>query len=106
MKINPSAGFDHYKKYVGSVKNGELTPAKEDGKARAASAANTDKITLSGDAAARAENSRLVAGLSSEVEGTAGTGRLQQLQEQVQNGTYSVDSGALADAILGFDATV
>ena len=101
MKINPSAGFEQYKTYVQKLK-------KEEGNTigatqRRGAEANTDKVTLSGGAAVRAEFSRVAAALGAEVEALGSAGRMGALKEAVDSGTYSVPAEALADAILGYE---
>ena len=96
MKIN-SPGLDHYKTYVKSVKAGEGTGAK--GKLKAA-AENTDKVTISQDAVARAETGRLVSTIAAEVEGAASSERIEELRQAVQSGSYTVSAADVADAIL------
>lgn len=100
MKINPNAGYERYQSYVQSVKSNEATQAK--GESRAAAAAeNTDKVTLSGSAAARAELSRAASAAATEVDALGNIERLSALLERVQAGTYYVPTENLAGAILG-----
>lgn len=97
MKINLPSGLDKYQTYVKSVKSGEASGAKA---AARAGAGNTDKVTISESAVARAEAGRVAPGIAAEVEGSAGPERLEELHAAVQNGTYSVAAGDVADAIL------
>lgn len=97
MKIN-SPGLDHYQSYVKSVKSNDGPGAK--GKAKAAAAGNTDKVTISQGAAARAEAGRLASSLAAEVENTASPERIESLRQAVQDGSYSVPAEDVADAIL------
>lgn len=100
MKINPSAGFEQYQKYVKSLKNGEAS-APAAGKPGAPNSAKTDKVDISGQAAARAQLSGFAAALAKEVE-AHGAERLTALRAQVQSGEYKVAAEDLADAILGW----
>lgn len=102
MKINPSAGYDKYQTYVQSVKNKEAAQAKSEAKGKAAGT-NTDKVTLSNEAIARAEYGRVAAAVASEVDGSASAARLDALRDQVQSGSYYVPTDTLASAILGED---
>lgn len=97
MKIN-SPGLEHYQSYVKSVKSNESAGTK--GNAGAAAPHNTDKVTISQDAAARAEIGRLSSSLAAEVEGAASPERMAMLQEAVQSGSYSVSAADVADAML------
>lgn len=103
MKINPSGGYGLYQPYVSSVKSGEVaqadTKAKET-KAKGAVAANTDKITFSGEASAKAEIGRVTSTYSAEVNSFGSAERLAALREQVREGTYQVSAEDLADAII------
>lgn len=100
MKINPSAGYEKYQTYVQSVKSKEAAQAKNDGRAKAAEA-NTDKVTLSGNASARVEYGRVASAAAAEVDGLGDAARLGALRERVQAGIYHVPTDTLADAILG-----
>lgn len=102
MKIN-SMGFEHYQNYMQSVKGSEGQPAKaaEEIRLPVQDAPKTDKVEFSEKAAARAELARVAASISQEVEASADVHRLEELSRQVQQGTYFVETGRLADAILG-----
>lgn len=104
MKINPSGGYGLYQPYVSSVKSGEVaqvdTKANEM-RAKGAAAANTDKITFSGEASAKAEIGRVTSTVSAEVNSLGSAERLAALREQVQAGTYEVSAEDIADAIIG-----
>lgn len=102
MKINPSPGFGNYQSYVQALKNAESQTGKPNGGGQIKGAdANTDKVTLSGNAAARAEAGRVAAPVAAEVDASASPARIAELTEKVQSGEYFVSSGQLADAILG-----
>lgn len=94
MKINPSAGLEQYQKYTKPVKNG--TAANAAGKA----APRSDTVSFSDDAVARAEAGRVAGGIAAEVESAASPERLEELRAAVENGTYNVPAGDVADAIL------
>ena len=96
MKINSSAGLEHYQSYSKKVKDGDKL-AKAKG---AFSANNTDKVEISDGAAARAEASRIAPALAAEVESTASPERISALSTAVQEGTYYVESEDIADAML------
>lgn len=104
MKVNPSVGFEHYQSYLQNVKNGESSAVKpaEEGKASTVGSTNTDKVTFSDDAAAKAESTRVARSLASEVEGEANADRIAQLRDEVQNGSYSVPTERLVQAMLGY----
>lgn len=95
MKINPAAAYDQYQTRVNGTKNGPAAGAKGAGKA-----ARADKVTLSGEAAQRAEQSRLASALAGEVESAASPERLAALHDAVQAGEYHVSSEDIADAML------
>ncbi len=97
MKIN-APGLEQYQKYVKAVKSGESSAAKT--KSGAVFSENTDKVTISQDAALRAEAGRLSAGVTAEVEDSAAPARLEALREAVQGGGYSVPAEDVANAIL------
>lgn len=102
MKINLS-GFDAYQNIVKGTQRGESAVTKKTSTA-SSSAANTDKVTFSESAAARAELHRLAASISAEVDGVGSEERLATLQKQIQAGSYNVPTQELADAILGYVA--
>lgn len=102
MKINGSAGLEQYKNYVQKLKKDEAAAAKTPVGAKAAGP-NTDKVTLSGEAAARAELSRAVTVMSAEVDAPADAARMEALRAKVADGSYYVASDDLANAILGLD---
>ena len=64
------------------------------------SSGNTDKVTISQGAAARAEAGRVASSLAAEVEGSASPERMEALRRAVQDGSYEVPSVDVADAIL------
>ena len=97
MKINVT-GLEQYQRYAKPVKPGE--GAVSAGIARTVGASNTDKVTISQSAAQRAEAGRLVPALSAEVESTAAPERVEALRQAVQDGSYHVSAGDVADAIL------
>lgn len=96
MKINGS-GLERYQSVVSSLKAGEAGKGKAPGRA---AAANTDKVTISGDAARRAEVSRAASGIAAEVDAGVGAERIEALRASVQNGSYHVAAEDIADAIL------
>ena len=100
MKIT-SSGLERYQSAVQNAKSSESSLKS---KVAGGSAGRADKVTLSENAACRAELSRLASALSSEVEGAASPERLSELRQAVQDGSYHVASGDIADAIL--DLTV
>lgn len=96
MKIT-SSGLEHYQKVAQNVNNKGAAAAKTAG---APAAGRADKVTLSENAAARAELSRFTSALAAEAEGAVSAQRLGELREAVQNGSYHVESADIADAIL------
>lgn len=102
MKIT-TGGLEHYQSYLKTVKNSE-NAQKGPGKVGAGTAAKTDKVTISGEAAAKAELGRMTAAMSAEVEQMAGAERVDALRTAVQAGEYYVASEDLADAILAAEA--
>lgn len=98
MKINGS-GLERYQSVVSSLKAGEAGKGKGKAPGRAAEA-NTDKVTISGDAARRAEVSRAASGIAAEVDAGVGAERIEALRTSVQNGSYHVAAEDIADAIL------
>lgn len=103
MKINSAGGLEHYQSYVQKLKNNEASAAKAK-PGQDAAAGKTDMVTISGDAAARAGYARIVPSISAEAAQGAPAGRLSALRQAVENGTYQVSAGDVADAILGFEA--
>lgn len=103
MKINTNAGYERYQSMIQGAKGAEAGSAKKAGAAAAGVAANTDKVMLSENAATHAEMYRLTSALSAEVErSVASDERLADLQARIADGSYHVESQALADAILGY----
>lgn len=96
MKIN-SAGLEHYQSYVKAVKSGEGPGAKT--KPVPAVPQNTDVVSISQDAAVRAEVGRIAYGVTAEAEGAFGE-KIAALRTAVQNGSYAVSATSVADAIL------
>lgn len=105
MKINPSAGHDYYQSYIQGLKNAE-NKAGADAKPPAGTVTNTDKVTFSNSAAVRSEVSRLATTVAAQVEETGSSARINELRTAVQNGSYSVPAGEVANAILGLDRKV
>lgn len=101
MKINPSGGYGIYPTYVSSVKSGEAAQPENKVKEKNPAAANTDKISFSGEASAKAEIGRVTSTISAEVNNLGSAERIVALREQVQGGTYHVPTEDLADAIIG-----
>ncbi len=104
MKVNSSAGFDQYQAYLQTLKSAETGAAKTQGEVRVpiSDTANTDKVTFSEQALERAGLSRMATAMSAEVA-EPDAARMEDLKAAVQDGSYAVNSGAVADAILGKD---
>ncbi len=94
MKINPAAAYEQYQTRVNGAKTAPAAGSKGHAAARA------DKVTLSGEGAARAGSSRFASALAGELEAAASPERLTQLHDAVQAGTYQVDAADVADAML------
>ncbi len=103
MKINFSSEYNKYRNTLESVKNADKEGVRKAEKENGANAAaeNTDKVTLSSEAASYAEISKLTASLSAEVHNLGNAERIAELAKRVQSGNYHVASGDIADAILG-----
>ena len=104
MKVNQTMGFEHYQNYVQNVKGNDAALAKATAaelRPETTEAANIDKVDFSENGAARAGLLRMSSAIAQEVEGHAGAQRLAQLQAQIEQGTYRMETGQIADAILG-----
>lgn len=101
MKVNSSPGFSKYQNYMSSIKNSDSQPGKlqSEGLARV-TGGKTDTVTLSGDAAVRAETNRVVGAAVAEAENLGSAERIAALREKVQSGEYYVSTDDLASAIL------
>lgn len=97
MKIN-SQGIERYQSVVKQVKTGDDAHGKTS--AGKLTSAKTDKVTISGDGAARAEISRLASSIAAEVDSPASSERIDGLRQAVEQGTYNVPSEDIADAML------
>jgi anti-sigma28 factor (negative regulator of flagellin synthesis) len=96
MKIN---GLERYQNLAALARSGEGAAAKGTAAKVLGGNGNTDKITISEDAAARAEFRRVASALAAEADAVGGE-RLARLSETVQGGGYRVASEDIADAVL------
>lgn len=60
----------------------------------------TDVVSISSKAAAHKEISRKTAEISENVKNTVSVQRVQEIKSKIQNGTYAISSGVVADAVL------
>lgn len=103
MKINPS-GIEKYQGYVQAAKAESAAKPGGGSKTGGVFGSKTDTVSISEEAASRAEARRLAGGLAAEVEGAASPERIEALRVQVAAGEYHVSSEDLADAILDMRA--
>lgn len=103
MKINQAQGLQQYQNYVPSVKAEETASFKTllEEKFAVQNTGNTDKVTISEDAAMKAELGRAATAIGSEINGLGSAQRLAELKMAIDSGGYNVSTAALADAILG-----
>lgn len=99
MKINSAFGLEQYKSISKAAPKQDAATGKVK-QADVAQAANTDKVSFSGDAAFKAELVRQAQAQSLEVEGAASREHLESLQRQVEQGEYYVGADVLAGKIL------
>ncbi len=87
-------------KYYESTKN--VSSVKTDNAALPTGGANTDRISISSEAARQVELGSTVQHIAAEVETTISSTRLQQLAAQIESGTYRVSTQQLAASILNY----
>lgn len=85
-------------KYYESTKN--MSAAKAEHPAATPSGANTDRVSISSEAARQAEMGVAAQHMAAEVEGSVGSARLQQLSAQIEAGEYRVSTQQLAASML------
>lgn len=101
MNINPATMRNVYQ--ANMVQNGRQGGGKEQELMKYASAAspeNTDKISISSQANYQRDVNKVVHSVMKDMEQTSNADRVQQIKEQIQNNSYFVSSGQVADAIL------
>ena len=77
-----------------------LPAAKAEHAAAPANAANTDRVSISSEAARQAGLSGAVQHIAAEVEAGVGSAKLQQLAAQIEAGQYRVPTQQLAASML------
>ncbi len=87
-------------KFYESTKN--MASAKTDNIVASANGSNTDRISISSEAARQVELGGAVQHIAAEVETSVSSARLQQLSAQIEAGEYRVPTHQLAAAILNF----
>ena len=87
-------------KYYENTKN--LPSVKADSAAAPAGASNTDRISISAQAARQVELGGTVQHIAAEVETSVCSARLQQLSAQIEAGEYRVSTHQLAASMLKF----
>ncbi|MPM85335.1 hypothetical protein SDC9_132413 [bioreactor metagenome] len=87
-------------KYYESAKN--VSAVKSDNVAASTNGSNTDRISISSEAARQVELGSTVQNIASEVETSVSNARLQQLSAQIETGTYRVPTQQLAASILNY----
>lgn len=87
-------------KYYESTKS--VPSAKMDNIGTPSSASNTDRISISSEAARQVELSGSVQHIATEVETSVSSARLQQLSAQIESGEYRVSTHQLAASILNY----
>ena len=85
-------------KYYESTKS--VSSAKADHTVTSISGSNTDRISISSEAARQVELGSTVQHIAAEVETTVSSARLQQLSAQIEAGEYRVSTHQLASSIL------
>lgn len=104
MKINTYNGFERYQSVLQSAKGAEVQAEAAKEKNGVKSSVRADTVSFSGGAVAKSELSRLTSVLAAEADGAAGIERLDALHSAVQDGSYYVPSGEIADAIFDVNA--
>ncbi|WMJ82889.1 flagellar biosynthesis anti-sigma factor FlgM [Oscillospiraceae bacterium LTW-04] len=96
MRIDRNQALKYYEntKSVSSV--------KVDNTNVPSSASNTDRISISSEAARQAEFGSTVQHIAAEVETSVSSARLQQLSAQIEAGEYRVPTHQLAASILNY----
>ncbi len=87
-------------KFYESTKN--MSSAKTDNIAASANGSNTDRVSISSEAARQVELGGTVQHIAAEVETSVSSARLQQLSAQIEAGEYRVPTHQLAASILNF----
>lgn len=87
-------------KYYENTKN--MSSVKADNPIASANSSNTDRISISSEAARQMELGGAVQHIATEVEASVGSARLQQLSAQIEAGEYRVPTHQLASSILNF----
>lgn len=87
-------------KFYESSKN--VSAAKTDHTVASASGSNTDRVSISSEAARQVELGGAVQHIAAEVETSVSSARLQQLSAQIEAGEYRVPTHQLAASILNF----
>lgn len=85
-------------KYYESTKN--VSSFRTDSTSVPSSTLNTDRISISSEAARQVELGSTVQHIAAEVETSVSSARLQQLSAQIEAGEYRVSTHQLAAAIL------
>lgn len=87
-------------KFYESTKN--MSSAKTDNIVASANGSNTDRVSISSEAARQVELGGTVQHIAAEVETSVSSARLQQLSAQIEAGEYRVPTHQLAASILNF----
>lgn len=87
-------------KYYENTKN--APSVKADNTVAPTGASNTDRVSISAQAARQVELGSTVQHIAAEVETSVGSARLQQLSAQIEAGEYHVPTHQLAASILKF----
>ncbi len=100
MKIQSTPGFQAYQNYLTELKSADSSAVKSK-EERTISNQNTDTVSFSGSAAARAAVARVSQHVAAETNEVGNAQRLAQLTESIAQGRYFIDTDALASSILG-----
>ncbi len=96
MRIDRNQALKIYE----STKN--VSSVKADNSSIPASGANTDRISISSEAARQTELGGAVQHIAAEVETSVGSAKLQQLSAQIEAGEYRIPTHRLTASILNF----
>lgn len=96
MRIDRNQALSYYE----STKN--VSSVKADNTIAASGTTNTDRISISSEAARQVELGGAVQHIAAEVETSVSSARLQELSAKIEAGEYHVPTHQLAASILNY----
>lgn len=97
MKINSSTAYGIYK---ANTKKPETDNSFQNAMSSLGKKQHTDKISISSEGARQLEIDKVSKSILDEIQTPAPTEKLEQLKAAVQNGSYHIATGDLADALM------